>query len=582
MKLSALVQRLRSGRLPGWRENAVDSAAAAHEVDWRSPFAEPELRRQLRFRHHLTRYALGVLALNLAIAALFWGVWQGVAVLKTAALDRRHERIGEYGRPPLPLLGVDPIAADRVRRAVSKEFEFTSTYSSDVVEEFQASLKNDASAKPLLAGGYRNLWAMLEHVNYEGNREVEQAAIAFLAARLSQSQLSLNHYGMQGYLWNNYVVYIDDFVQSGRFTSARVLATQAAAHARRLDSLPSMVYQESPLRAPWFSARQNLFLLLDALFSESATMYVDPAAARRLYHGVLELYPFAHQALLERRVARVTVTLMRQEQPGLLVLHELEPGYGDDGSPRLAPQDIELLARKRIEHAARVARERVAAAIQSRPAVLLRHGACAVRLASEQLAEQEPVFTESLENAQARLEYAMRENAGPIAASCAADPAADAPGEEREGEYFDANSKGARAPISEFFADENVLRSLVASAEPQLQYFGELLVGVIRLRAGDYERAIASFKAAAASKNVRVRDLALLNRARAVFWSTHAQLPPEVTQPTVRAARTSAATAQIRALIPRVTERNYTSDLTYYLSELRAMAAPPKPQVQTQ
>jgi hypothetical protein len=279
-------------------------------------------------------------------------------------------------------------------------------------------------------------------------------------------------------------------------------------------------------------------------------------------------------------LARTTVKLMRREQPGLLVLHEMASGY-DEGAPRLAPPDIEPLARKAVERAARVAGERVAAAVQTRPAALVRHGACAVRAASAQVAENEPVFSESLEQAHTRLENAMRENARQIAASCAADATANTVRDEPEVAYFDADSEEARAPISEMFADEQVLKRLAATAEPPLQRIGELVVGVVRLRAGDHERAIASFRAAAASRNTRVRDLALLNRARAVFWSAHAQLPPEVMQPAVRAALTGAAAAQIRALLPQVTERNYATDLTYYLNELRAMATPPKPRGET-
>jgi hypothetical protein len=358
---------------------------------------------------------------------------------------------------------------------------------------------------------------------------------------------------------------------SGRFTAARTLAAQAVAHFRQLDTTPSVVHDEVQADIePWFRARQNLILLLDALFSESAAMYLDPGAALRLYHGVLELYPFAHQALLQRRLERTTLQLLRREDPGLLVFRATIDSYGAEAPYDLQPEAIEERAREQIQRLRRSALTRLAAAADVRPAVYGLNPACTVERVAAQFTESGAIFSSGLRQAVAALEAELRQHGAVHAADCAGQSETQGQaGSDVEPDAFEVQLDSA------VLQDERVLARFLAIEEPRLRRFGELLVGIVRLRARQFDAARALFQRAAASPNPRIRDVALLDQARAIFWAGHAELAQDDLSAATRRERAHSAIAQIRALSTRIGERNFATDLAYYVGELQALAKGP-------
>jgi hypothetical protein len=568
MRLSRFWQSLAGRREPGPASPAPSAGAPVHEVDWEPPFRDPELRRRLGFNRRLLRFGLKIVLLNLALAAALFGTYKGATALHAAALERRFERIGEYGRPPVPLLGADPVWYDRVRGAIDAEFDFGSSYSSDFVHEFQQTL--GADHKTFATTPYRNLWTMLTHVNFEGQEKVEADALTLLSTKLSRTQLELNHYGLHNYLWEGYVVYIDDFVRLGRFTSARRMAARAAEHARRLDSAPSIVHSEAGDRAPWFVASQNLLILLDALLSESAAMYSDPVAARLIYHSVLELYPFAHQRLLQHRLGVAVRDRVRQQHPALVVLFDLDGGGDDWYEGRLTPGEIDAEALRIVDQGARRHGLRLVAALDDPPPALLRHASCAVPLAAGEL-QPDGLFADSLVNASSRIARQVASHAGSLAARCAG-----AVAEEQRPDPEEAEAMEDEASLdSALLADEAHLARLLEIADPRLQRLGQLVVAAVKMRQGDHDAALSLYRSAGGGPAGRVTNLALLGQARATFWKAHAGLQGDEPGRAQRRAVTAGATARLRELAPRLTDENFRSDLDYYLGELRKLAEPP-------
>lgn len=548
---------------------------SAHQIDWKPPFGDPELRQQLRFGRSIARYALIVLAINLAIGLIVLASLRGVGALRAAAGERLTERISDFGRPPVLLLGVDPIAADRVRHAIGNDFDFGAPFSSELAEAFQESVRGQPNAKVIADTRYRNLWTLLDHVNYENNERLESAALTFLSGKLRPDRLSLNHYGLQDYLWRTYIVYVDDFMLAGRFTSARALAARAAAHLRMLDTPPDIVHQVDPGSTPWYSARQNLILLLEALTSESASMYLDPVAALNLYHATLELYPFAHQALLQRRLSRATLRLMREEEPGLLALSETSLVYQEDDAADLRPGLIETKARERLDRMRRDAVLQLAAHSDVGPRrAAAAQDACPVRLVLADLDERGPLFSGDLDSAVGRI----RTRVHAAASTTSVCPEQQGGGEPEAGGSEEEARDAGDSLESLLLKDEKQLSSLLAIGEPGLQRAAELLVGIVRLRAAEHAEAQRLFRLAEASASPRVRDIALLNQARAIFWQAHQILAEDEISGERRRAIASAASAQIRELRPKIRERNFATDLAYYLNQLQLLAkGPPKP-----